>query len=74
MNRREVRNTVCFFCKEGKEPCLTEAETLGKFSSERGRILPRLRTGLCSKHQKMLTKEIKRARYLALLPFIVKPD
>jgi len=64
----------CFYCKEKKEPNFLESDTLAKFTSERGKILPRSRSGLCSKHQRKLTSEIKRARYLALLPFIVTPE
>ena len=42
---------------------------LKKYVSTRGRILPRERTGVCAKNQKILVREIKRARYMALLPF-----
>jgi small subunit ribosomal protein S18 len=42
---------------------------LKKFITTRGRILPRSRTGVCARHQRELAREIKRARYLALLPF-----
>ena len=49
-----------------------DVELLKQFISEKGKILPRRITGACSKHQKMLKKVIKRARYMALLPFIVQ--
>lgn len=42
---------------------------LKKFITTRGRILPRSRTGVCAKCQRRLAREIKRARYMALLPF-----
>lgn len=42
---------------------------LRKFITERGKILPRRITGNCAKHQRQLTKAIKRARNIALLPF-----
>jgi small subunit ribosomal protein S18 len=45
---------------------------LSKFISERGKILPRSKTGVSSKQQRMLTIAIKRARHVALLPFIVR--
>ena len=64
----------CFFCKENKTPSFLEQELLAKFTSERGKILARSRTGLCSKHQRRLTSEVKRARYLAFLPYIVRPE
>lgn len=47
-----------------------DVELLRKFMTERGKILPRRVTGLTSKQQRDLTKSIKRARILALLPFV----
>jgi len=44
--------------------------TLGRFTTERGKILPSRLSGMCSRHQRQLSGAIKRARYLALLPFI----
>ena len=64
------RRKVCQFCVnktmiiDYKSP-----EILRKFVSERGRIVPRRISGVCAKHQRALTVEIKRARILALLPF-----
>jgi small subunit ribosomal protein S18 len=49
-----------------------DVELLRKFITERGKILPRRITGLTSKQQRDLTKAIKRARLIALLPFINK--
>jgi small subunit ribosomal protein S18 len=42
---------------------------LQKFLSDRGKVLPRRRTGVCAKHQRMLTAAIKHARFMALLPY-----
>lgn len=64
----------CFFCKESKTPDFMEHELLSRFVSERGKIQARSRSGLCSKHQRKLTTQVKRARYLAFLPFIVRPE
>jgi small subunit ribosomal protein S18 len=47
-----------------------DVELLRKFITERGKILPRRITGLTAKQQRDLTKAIKRARFLALLPFV----
>lgn len=49
-----------------------DVSLLSKFVSERGKIFPRTKTGVSNKHQKALTQAIKRARHLALLPFIVR--
>ncbi len=43
---------------------------LGRFISERGKILPRRISGMCARHQRQIGTAIKRARYLALLPYI----
>lgn len=61
---------VCVFCEGKKEPDFTDAASLRKFMSDRSRIQPRARTGVCSKHQRRVTKHIKYARHLALLPFV----
>ena len=41
-----------------------------KYTSERGKILPRRMTGTCAKHQRQLSTAIKRARVIALLPYV----
>ena len=62
--------TNCEFCKGGYEPDYKNYKDLAKFLSDRARILSKDRTGVCSKHQKRLSVQIKRARHLALLPFV----
>jgi small subunit ribosomal protein S18 len=49
-----------------------DIETLGKFITERGKILPRRITGVSAKHQRYLSEAIKRARHMALLPFVAE--
>ncbi len=66
--------TDCSYCKENTNPDFLKSDELTRFTSERGKIQPRSRTGLCSKHRRKVTDAIKRARYLALLPFVVRPD
>ncbi|MDO8551203.1 MAG: 30S ribosomal protein S18 [bacterium] len=61
----------CYFCKEEMTPDYKKPEVLGKFLSERGKILAADRNGLCPKHQRRLSFEVKRSRFLGLLPFIV---
>lgn len=63
---------TCYFCDKKLTPSFKDPETLSKFLSERGKIVPRIRAGLCAKHQKNVTKAIKHARHLALLPFVVR--
>ena len=72
MKRRNIRRRkkVCEYCAN-KEAVIDykDSNALRKYISERGKILPRRITGTCAKHQRALTKEIKKARVLAYLPF-----
>lgn len=60
----------CFFHQYKVEPSYIQVENLEKFLSPRKKILGRDKTGVCAKHQRRLSKEIKYARYLALLPYV----
>ncbi len=62
----------CYFCVEKKEPWYNDVESLGRYTTERGKIIGRNRSGICAKHQRRLSLAIKYARHLALLPFIVR--
>jgi small subunit ribosomal protein S18 len=64
----------CFFCQKKKEPDFLDTQTLSQFLSERGKIVGRAKTGICAKHQRRLAREIKRARFMALLPFVKKAE
>ncbi|MBI2018568.1 30S ribosomal protein S18 [Candidatus Daviesbacteria bacterium] len=69
----------CNFCQNERSsssnkifPAYTDIATLKRYISDRGKIVPRARSGVCSKHQRQVTKGIKHARHLALLPFSQK--
>lgn len=65
------RKKVCNFCVEKSESIdFKDVAKLRKYVSERSKILPRRITGTCAKHQRELTLAIKRARHIALLPYI----
>lgn len=66
------RSKVCKICKGKHKIDYKDADTLRKYITERGKILPRRITGTCAKHQRRLSNAIKRARLLALLPFAAK--
>ncbi len=66
------RKRNCMFTEEGVVPSYKDIPRLKKMISERGKIMPRARTGTVSKYQRLLAREIKRARHLALLPFVDK--
>lgn len=69
---RKPRRKVCVFCadKSAHEIDYKDFGKLRRFVSERAKILPRRVTGTCARHQRELTTAIKRARYVALLPYI----
>lgn len=65
------RRKVCQFCMDNiKEVDYKDLPRLRRHISERGKIEPRRKTGTCAKHQRSLTTAIKRARHVALLPFV----
>ena len=67
------RKKVCQFCVDKCEYIdYKDAAKLRRFISERSKILPRRTTGTCAMHQRQLTEAIKRARQIALLPFVTE--
>jgi len=59
----------CAICKEGAEVSYKDILLLKRFTTTRGKIIPRKVSGICASHQRKLGGEIKIARFLALLPF-----
>ena len=75
MRRRLMhrRKKVCVFCAEKDQVIdYKDVNLLRKYISERGKILPRRITGNCAKHQRELTVALKRARQIALIPYVVE--
>ena len=74
-NRKErvrrfiIKPKVCAFCAESIAIDYKDISRLRRYISDRGKIEPRRRTGVCAKHQRRLALAVKRARYLALLPY-----
>lgn len=62
----------CMFCQNKTSPSYTDIVSLKRFISDRAKIVSRLRSGTCAKHQRFLSKNIKYARHLSLLPFTPK--
>ena len=69
--KNRKRKKVCPFCAD-KISYIDYKDTarLRRFTSERGKILPRRMTGVCAAHQRQVTEAIKRARHIALLPYV----
>ena len=67
------RKKVCKFCTEKIDAIpYREVRLLQQFVAERGKIVPRRLTGVCTTHQRKLTRAIKQARNIALLPFAAR--
>ncbi len=64
------RKRVCNFCVDKTEIDYKKYDILRRYVNEYGRIKPRRQTGTCAKHQRALAVAIKRARHIALLPFV----
>ncbi|MCY3720026.1 MAG: 30S ribosomal protein S18 [Anaerolineaceae bacterium] len=73
IQRRRGRR-VMRYCPEGKCFDYKDVDILQRYITESGKIRPRRQTGNCARCQRQLAREIKRARHLALLPFVESSD
>ena len=70
---KKLINKYCYFCVNNISHIdYKNWQQLQKFTSSYNKIVPKRRSGACSKHQRKLTTGIKRARFMALLPFVSK--
>lgn len=68
---RQQKKKVCTFCVDKVDHIdYKDVNRLRRFMTEKGKILPRRQTGVCAKHQRTLAVAIKRARHMALLPYV----
>ena len=71
MTRRPFIKRPCRFCTERVQLIdYKDLERLSRYVTDRGKILPSRLTGTCARHQRVLTRAIKRARFMALLPYV----
>lgn len=69
--KKTSRKKVCNFCEEKVEYIdYKDVNKLRRYITEKGKIVPRRQTGTCAKHQRELTVAIKRARFMALIPYV----
>jgi small subunit ribosomal protein S18 len=68
--KEEAVPVICPFCKGKISPDYKDTDTLSRYMSDRAKLQGKSRTGLCAKHQRRISVAIKRARHLALLPFV----
>ena len=70
---KRAKKKVCLFCVDKVDSIdYKDTAKLKKYVTERGKIVPRRISGNCAKHQRQLTTAIKRARIIALLPFVAE--
>lgn len=71
MRGRRPRKKVCAFCVDKSSSIdYKDVAKLRRYMSERAKIVPRRVTGTCARHQRQLTVAVKRARQIALLPYV----
>ncbi len=71
MLKRKKR--ICRFCEEGISYIdYKDEKRLLRFTTDEGKIIPRRTSGMCARHQRQLVKAVKRARHLALIPFVAE--
>jgi len=63
------KKKVCQMCA-GKGVDYKDVAIISKYVNEKGKILPRRMTGACAKHQRVIAEQIKRARFVAILPYV----
>jgi len=67
------KKRICRFCEENVFYIdFRNEKRLSRFTTEQGKIIPRRTSGTCAKHQRQLVQAIKRARHLALIPYIAE--
>ena len=73
MRVRRAKKKDCVFCVDKVDSIdYKDTAKLRRYITERGKIVPRRISGNCAKHQRQLTEAIKRARQIALLPFVAE--
>ncbi|MBT4349462.1 30S ribosomal protein S18 [bacterium] len=69
----KLKNKYCYFCVNNVDEIdYKNWQQLQRFTSSYGKIVPKRRSGVCSKHQRKVAQGIKRARFMAFLPYISK--
>ena len=63
------KKKICQMCA-GKDVDYKDVMIVSKYINDKGKIMPRRMTGACAKHQRYIDKQIKRARFMALIPFV----
>ena len=68
-NKTFFRKKVCRFCANKAKIDYKDSDGLRRFTTERGKILPRRITGTCAKHQRCIAEQVKLARFMGFIPY-----
>ncbi len=68
---RRRRRRPCLFCVQKMGADYKDIDLMRKFITDRGKIAPRRSSGCCAKHQRMISKEIKKARQVGMVPYVL---
>lgn len=69
----QLKDRSCYLCTHALEEVdYKDIRTLQRFVTANGKIVPRRRSGMCMRHQRTISQSIKRARIMALMPFVVR--
>jgi small subunit ribosomal protein S18 len=68
--RQGRRSNKCRFCREMREVDYKDIDTLNKLTSAQGKLFSRKRSGNCARHQRAMKRAVKRARFVALMPYV----
>lgn len=71
-NRQDNRTKECYFTETGTKPDYKNVLVLRRFITDRSKVIPQKYNGLTSKNQRLLTREVKKARFMALIPYTDK--
>jgi len=67
INKKRKQKKTCYFCDSNNKPNYKDTLVVRRFITERGKIIAASRSGVCAGHQRTLSKEIKKARFMALV-------
>jgi small subunit ribosomal protein S18 len=70
--QKKLRKKSCWFCENKSDPDYKADKSLYRYISDRGKILPQRYTGTCTLHQRRVAVAVKRARHLAMIPFVAE--
>jgi small subunit ribosomal protein S18 len=73
MIHKRTSKKICYLCENKlKKPDYKDDKVIRRFINERGKIIPRRVSGSCARHQRQIARAVKRARQIAIIPFVAE--